>query len=84
MPKIRWQCLTTAEPSLERKNVDPDTLFSDEALFKKESIFDDVTPSTLVQPDESKPAQPKEEASDELDPLALFGGVGQRTCRASR
>lgn len=24
-----------AEPSLERKNVDPDTLFSDEALFKK-------------------------------------------------
>ncbi|MDU2881334.1 MAG: FHA domain-containing protein, partial [Enterobacter sp.] len=63
-----------AEPSLERKNVDPDTLFSDEALFKKESIFDDVTPSTLVQPDESKPAQPKEEASDELDPLALFGG----------
>ncbi|RYA59216.1 FHA domain-containing protein, partial [Enterobacter cloacae complex sp. CH23B] len=63
-----------AEPSFERKNVDPDTLFSDEALFKKESIFDDVTPSTLVQPDESKPAQPKEEASDELDPLALFGG----------
>jgi len=63
-----------ADPSLERKNVDPDTLFSDEALFKKESIFDDVTPSTLVQPDESKPAQPKEEASDELDPLALFGG----------
>ena len=63
-----------AEPSLERKNVDPDTLFSDEALFKKESIFDDVTPSTLVQPDESKPDQPKEEASDELDPLALFGG----------
>lgn len=24
-----------ADPSLERKNVDPDTLFSDEALFKK-------------------------------------------------
>lgn len=62
-----------SEPKLERKNVDPDTLFSDEALFKKESIFDDVTPSTLVPPVESKPA-PAEEATDELDPLALFGG----------
>ena len=62
-----------SEPKLERKNVDPDTLFSDEALFKKESIFDDVTPSTLVPPVESKPA-PAIEATDELDPLALFGG----------
>ncbi|HBC2536144.1 type VI secretion system-associated FHA domain protein TagH [Enterobacter cloacae subsp. cloacae] len=62
-----------SEPKLERKNVDPDTLFSDEALFKKESIFDDVTPSTLVPPVESKPA-PAEETTDELDPLALFGG----------
>lgn len=62
-----------SEPKLERKNVDPDTLFSDEALFKKESIFDDVTPSTLVPPVESKPV-PAEEATDELDPLALFGG----------
>ncbi|EPL2414661.1 type VI secretion system-associated FHA domain protein TagH [Enterobacter cloacae] len=62
-----------SEPKLERTNVDPDTLFSDEALFKKESIFDDVTPSTLVPPVESKPA-PAEEATDELDPLALFGG----------
>ena len=62
-----------SEPKLERKNVDPDTLFSDEALFKKESIFDDVTPSTLVPPVESKP-EPAEEATDELDPLALFGG----------
>ncbi|MDY0419445.1 type VI secretion system-associated FHA domain protein TagH [Enterobacter sp. 170198] len=59
---------------LERKNVDPDTLFSDEALFKKESIFDDVTPSTLVPPSETPPVQPEEEATDELDPLALFGG----------
>ncbi|MCK7414327.1 type VI secretion system-associated FHA domain protein TagH [Enterobacter cloacae] len=62
-----------SEPKLERKNVDPDTLFSDEALFKKESIFDDVTPSTLVPPVESKP-EPAEEETDELDPLALFGG----------
>ena len=63
-----------SDPKLERKNVDPDTLFSDEALFNKESIFDDVTPSTLVPPVESQPVQPKQEASDELDPLALFGG----------
>ncbi|EDX6465838.1 type VI secretion system-associated FHA domain protein TagH [Salmonella enterica subsp. diarizonae serovar 60:r:e,n,x,z15] len=61
-------------PKLERKNVDLDTLFSDEALFKKESILDDVTPSTLVPPTETNPIQPKEEATDELDPLALFGG----------
>ncbi|QEL36512.1 type VI secretion system-associated FHA domain protein TagH [Enterobacter chengduensis] len=63
-----------SDPTLERKHVDPDTLFSDEALFKKESIFDDVTPSTLVQPGETNPVKPEEEAADELDPLALFGG----------
>ncbi|MDU4275379.1 MAG: type VI secretion system-associated FHA domain protein, partial [Enterobacter asburiae] len=63
-----------SDPKLERKNVDPDTLFSDEALFKKESIFDDVTPSTLVPPGETTPAKQEDEATDELDPLALFGG----------
>lgn len=63
-----------ADPKLDRQNVDPDSLFADEALFKKESIFDDVTPSALVPPDEHTPSQPKDEASDELDPLALFGG----------
>ena len=73
-----------AEPSLERKNVDPDTLFSDEALFKKRASLTMSNSSTLVQPDESKPAQPKEEASDELDPLALFGGSASAPCRASR
>lgn len=62
------------DPKPERKNVDPDTLFSDEALFKKESIFDDVTPSTLVLPNETKAVQPQEEQTGELDPLALFGG----------
>ena len=62
-----------SDPTLERKHVDPDSLFSDEALFKKESIFDDVTPSTLVPPVETQPA-PNEEGTDELDPLALFGG----------
>ncbi|HHY2939605.1 TPA: type VI secretion system-associated FHA domain protein TagH [Enterobacter roggenkampii] len=62
-----------SDPTLERKHVDPDSLFSDEALFKKESIFDDATPSTLVPPVETQPA-PNEEGTDELDPLALFGG----------
>lgn len=62
-----------SDPTLEHKNVDPDTLFGEETLFKKESIFDDVTPSTLVPPVETQPA-PKEDAVDELDPLALFGG----------
>lgn len=32
-----------------------------------------MTPSTLVPPVETQPA-PKEDAVDELDPLALFGG----------
>ncbi|WP_312457718.1 type VI secretion system-associated FHA domain protein TagH [Pseudescherichia sp.] len=63
-----------SDPQLERKNVDTDSLFSDEALFKSDSIFDDATPSTLVPPKESEPSLPKEEQKDELDPLALFGG----------
>ena len=33
-----------------------------------------MSPSTLRTADESKLAQPKEEASDELDPVILFGG----------
>jgi FHA domain-containing protein len=28
-----------SDPTLERKNVDPDTLFSDEALFKKRAFL---------------------------------------------
>lgn len=63
-----------SNPQLERKNVNTDTLFSDEALFKTESIFNDVTPTTLVAPEDNKPTLAKEEALDELDPLALFGG----------
>lgn len=63
-----------SNPQLERKNVNTDALFSDEALFKTESIFNDVTPTTLVAPEDNKPTLPKEEALDELDPLALFGG----------
>lgn len=63
-----------SDPQLERKKVDTDSLFSDEALFKSDSIFNDATPSTLVPPKESEPSLPKEEQKDELDPLALFGG----------
>ncbi|WP_312178308.1 type VI secretion system-associated FHA domain protein TagH [Pseudescherichia sp.] len=63
-----------SDPQLERKNVNTDSLFSDEALFKSDSIFNDATPSTLVPPKESEPSLPKEEPKDELDPLALFGG----------
>ncbi|MDN8600564.1 type VI secretion system-associated FHA domain protein TagH [Citrobacter sp. S2-9] len=63
-----------SNPQLERKNVNTDALFSDEALFKTESIFNDVTPTTLVAPEDNKPTLSKEEALDELDPLALFGG----------
>ncbi|WET41574.1 type VI secretion system-associated FHA domain protein TagH [Citrobacter enshiensis] len=63
-----------SNPQLERKNVNTDALFSDEALFKTESIFNDVTPTTLVAPEDNKPTLSKEETLDELDPLALFGG----------
>ena len=63
-----------SDPQLERKKVDTDSLFSDEALFKNDSIFNDATPSTLVPPKENAPSLPKEEPKDELDPLALFGG----------
>ncbi|NDO81886.1 hypothetical protein CJP72_14255 [Citrobacter sp. NCU1] len=62
-----------SDPQLERKNVSTDALFSDEALFKTENIFNDVTPTTLVAPEDNTPTLPKEEALDELDPLALFG-----------
>jgi FHA domain-containing protein len=61
------------EPQFEHKNVDTDALFSDDALFKTKSIFNDVTPTTLMVPEDNQSSLPKEEA-DELDPLALFGG----------
>lgn len=63
-----------SDPKFERKNVDPDTLFCDEVLFRKESIFDDITLSTLVPPGEAKTVQHEKETTDKLDPLALFGG----------
>ena len=62
-----------SEPKFKRKNVDPDMLFSDEELFKKESIFDDFTPSIMVPPS-VPPVKHEDEATNELDPLTLFGG----------
>ncbi|ARJ41269.1 hypothetical protein B1H58_04080 [Pantoea alhagi] len=64
----------TSEPlSLDRRSQTPDALFNQDELFKSESIFNDSTPTTLVQPAADKAAQPKAKP-DELDPLALFGG----------
>ncbi|GLR08540.1 type VI secretion system-associated FHA domain protein TagH [Mixta theicola] len=63
----------TSEPlSFDRRSQAPDALFEKDELFKSNSIFNDSTPTTLVQPVAGKAAQPK--AKDELDPLALFGG----------
>ena len=64
----------TGEPlSFDRRSQAPDTLFEKDELFKSDSIFNDNTPTTLVQPAAEKAAQPKPKG-DELDPLALFGG----------
>ncbi|QDK15522.1 type VI secretion system-associated FHA domain protein TagH [Klebsiella aerogenes] len=61
-------------PLFERPPVATDDLFADDTPFDRDSIFADVTPTTLVPPVE-KPAQPvADEPQAELDPLALFGG----------
>jgi FHA domain-containing protein len=63
-----------SEPPFERPPVATDDLFADDTPFDRDSIFADVTPTTLVPPVE-KPAQPvADEPQAELDPLALFGG----------
>ncbi|HEO8922845.1 TPA: type VI secretion system-associated FHA domain protein TagH [Klebsiella aerogenes] len=63
-----------SEPLFERPSVATDDLFADDTPFDRDSIFADVTPTTLVPPVE-KPAQPvADEPQAELDPLALFGG----------
>ncbi len=63
-----------SEPLFERPPVATDDLFADDTPFNRDSIFADVTPTTLVPPVE-KPAQPvADEPQAELDPLALFGG----------
>ncbi|EPJ5851215.1 type VI secretion system-associated FHA domain protein TagH [Klebsiella aerogenes] len=63
-----------SEPLFERPSVATDDLFAEDTPFDRDSIFADVTPTTLVPPVE-KPAQPvADEPQAELDPLALFGG----------
>ncbi|WP_437889003.1 type VI secretion system-associated FHA domain protein TagH [Phytobacter sp. V91] len=66
------------DPVIAPRSVDTDTLFNDEALFKNDSIFADPTPSTLVPPG-GQSAHETAPVQDELDPLALFGGVGSGT-----
>ncbi|MFZ4835057.1 type VI secretion system-associated FHA domain protein TagH [Rouxiella sp. Mn2063] len=65
---------TSSEPLFEQKRVDTDKLFSEDALFKSDSIFNDVTPSSLVPPVGERARETKKHSADELDPLALFGG----------
>lgn len=62
-----------SEPSLERQIVETDKLFTDEVLFKNDSILDDITPTTLVSSAENTAESAMAEVQAELDPLALFG-----------
>ncbi|QHM76808.1 hypothetical protein C7M52_02791 [Mixta theicola] len=58
--------------SLDRRNQTPDSLFEKDELFQSDSIFNDSTPSTLMQSPAEKMSQP-EAKPDDSDPLALFG-----------
>lgn len=74
-PEDPLALLAKNESAAAPRAIDTDKLFNDQPLFKSDSIFDDVTPSTLVPPVE--PAVKNDApAQDELDPLALFGGAG--------
>lgn len=66
------------DPVIAPRSVNTDALFNDEALFKSDSIFADATPSSLVPP-VGQPTRETAPVQDELDPLALFGGVGAGT-----
>ncbi|WP_067703767.1 type VI secretion system-associated FHA domain protein TagH [Erwinia sp. ErVv1] len=59
--------------NFDRRNPTPDSLFNNDELFKQESIFNDSTPSSLLQQQATKPT-PSGKDKDEVDPLALFGG----------
>ncbi|HBQ2428450.1 TPA: type VI secretion system-associated FHA domain protein TagH [Klebsiella aerogenes] len=73
-PEDPLAMFANSEPLFERPPVATDDLFADDTPFDRDSIFTDVTPTTLVPPVE-KPAQPvADEPQAELDPLALFGG----------
>ncbi|WP_034948196.1 type VI secretion system-associated FHA domain protein TagH [Erwinia oleae] len=66
---------SSADLNLDRRESTPDALFNEDPLFKQQSIFDDSTPSTLLQQPAATPQQPVK-GHDEVDPLALFGGGG--------
>ncbi|EAA0892696.1 type VI secretion system-associated FHA domain protein TagH [Salmonella enterica] len=73
-----------SEPLFERPPVATDDLFADDTPFDRDSIFADVTPTTLVPPVE-KPAQPvANEPQAELDPLGLMGGAALEPPAAAR
>ena len=73
-PEDPLAMFSDSEPLFERPPVATDDLFADDTPFNGNSIFADVTPTTLVPPVET-PAQPSPvEPQEELDPLALFGG----------
>ncbi|WLI75982.1 type VI secretion system-associated FHA domain protein TagH [Kosakonia sp. H02] len=74
-PEDPLSLLNNNEPLVTPKSLASDQLFNDEQLFKNDSIFNDATPSALVPPIESASKQQTPE-TDELDPLALFGGSG--------
>ncbi|MGP3591620.1 type VI secretion system-associated FHA domain protein TagH [Vagococcus sp. WN89Y] len=74
-PEDPLSLLSDNEPLVTPKSLATDELFNDEQLFKNDSIFNDATPSALVPPSE-RAAKPQAPQSDELDPLALFGGAG--------
>jgi len=74
-PEDPLSLLSGNEPLVTPKSLATDDLFNDEPLFKNDSIFNDATPSALVPPTE-RAAKPQTPQSDELDPLALFGGGG--------
>ncbi|QHM73903.1 type VI secretion system-associated FHA domain protein TagH [Mixta intestinalis] len=58
--------------SLDRRDKTPDSLFEKDELFQSDSIFNDSTPSTLMQSPAEKMPQPESKTEDS-DPLALFG-----------
>jgi FHA domain-containing protein len=80
-PEDPLSLLSQHEPIIAPRSVNTDKLFTDDALFKGDSIFADATPSALVPP-AGQPLWDTRPAQDELDPLALFGGAGSGSMAA--
>lgn len=80
-PEDPLSLLNHNDPLVTPRAMDTDTLFNEQPLFKNDSIFADVTPSTLVAPTghASKNDAPSQ---DELDPLALFAGASSAAPQA--